>query len=357
MSRIFQNVLNMTWSHGYYINGNDVVKDFTVTPTASTAKLLKRRNLFFKDTEQGFSIYCDNVTIPQLPSILGSQTLHFYIKLKNSDFMHFTQPPNRSGGKDIYYLECVQSGATQAIQAIPLYPPVFTYTFTAPQNDPTLQLTDPEGIVRLNESFPTAMSGNELSVSVNLTAYTSGRYTVSIAGQQSNTYLYISHEQPEGGIFGIAAITLPPSGINPNELNASTPLPMAYNFQFSAKAAYWRYNITYSTLTTYNGGPIGVRDIFDNTIIYSPSLSNPSPNVYDSGMGYMTHEYSPGTYVYTSDTPISYNYGTEQVGELYYEYYGMPTFIRRLPSPDIYSPFSFWDNTLNAFFYDINVTL
>ncbi|MEM9685320.1 MAG: hypothetical protein AAF934_00175 [Bacteroidota bacterium] len=282
MSRTFQNILNMTWSHSYYTNGNDVARDFTVTPTASTANLLKHHKFFFRETEQGFSLYCDNVTLPQLPSILGNQTLHFCIKLKNPGFMNFTDLVSRSGSKDIYYLQCVQSGGTQAIQAVPRYPPVFTYTFTAPQAAPTLQLTDPEGTLRFSESFPTAGLNNELSASVDLTAYTSGRYTVSITGQ-SDVYLYISHEQPGDELFGIAAILLP----NFSGFNANTYTALEYQFQFSTRAAVWQYHVSLSNTYT---------SLAMSDTLGSDTFTGPVPNTLTIGT----------TVVFSSANAIAY---------------------------------------------------
>lgn len=339
MSSTFQNILSMEWTHDYYTDENDVTNDFIVFPTAPTAELLARYRLFLKETRQGFVIACDDQTLPQIPSILGGRTLSFFIQLKNTGFMNFTELELWSSGKDIYYLQCEDvTNGVQGIHTMPLYPPVFTYSFTTPVNfeagTHALLISVQGNTARDIANFPMASeAGDVLHASFDVTKYESGWYTVSTPGL-IEPYLYISHEQqPKGGVFGIAHISFPYL----EEFDPATYSALEYRFQFSARPVLWQYIVSLLAPPALAG---------------EMSISGPHP--FTAEVGNPPHPYNEGDVLrFTSDNMISYQ--EAPITGIDLEVGGISVYSH-LPNPDTDHPVV-WDDNNGVWVARIYVTL
>ena len=106
MSRQFETVTSITFSHDYYTDGTSA--DFTLAPTSETKKLIKRfRLLFGQKSKYSSDVYVllqdtnDGTPIIALPS---EYQLRFAISLENPDLINFTDLPGLDPG-EIYYFE------------------------------------------------------------------------------------------------------------------------------------------------------------------------------------------------------------------------------------------------------------
>lgn len=270
MNRTFSTLLKLTLLHDYYING--FTPDFSIIPTAATKHLLEKNRLLFKTTETGFLIGGDNLVMPVLPQLLAEKKLSFFLILKNACFMNFTGLPLRSGSKDIYYLNCALEGELQQpIETLALYPPVFTYSFTAAVNNPQIQVEDPKGNIHIDEILE-GSAGQQLSISIDLKGYTSGLYRFIVQGQPDEN-IYILDERRGGGIFGIAEIVLPDfSGFDPDMYQASQ-----YQFLFNARSSAWEYYLLFSR--DYTGHTL----IMDDTVGGNTFTVTETPPNYEEG--------------------------------------------------------------------------
>ena len=249
MKRTFKNILGLTLLHDYYIDG--LTNDFLIVPTAATRHFLKKHRLIFRNTAHGFYMGCDNLTMAMLPRILAGKTLSFVVKLRNTDFLNFTELLSKSGSKDIYYLHSQSKSEELTQEVVALYPPVFTHQFLAiNENTKLLRVEDPEGNMRIEKTFTPEYVDQKLSASINLEGHFSGLYRfIVIDKPDENTEniektesIYITYESPAKDIFGLVEITLPDfSAFVPDTYEASQ-----YQYQFNTKASLWEYHLLFS---------------------------------------------------------------------------------------------------------------
>lgn len=248
MNRTYDTILSLTLLHNYYTNG--FTPDFVIEPTAATKRWLNNHRWIFRNTAQGFFIGCDNLAMDMLPFILAEETvgLSFVLRLNNDSFMNFTDLPSKLGSKDIYYLYSQPITEEMAIETIALYPQLFTYELTAAGDTTDLQVVDPEGNLRIDETIE-GSPGQQLSTSINLENYAPGLYRFMVTDQPDED-IYITNESSGNGIFGLAEITLP-ADFDPQ-------IDGNYQFQFNARSSVWEYHLLLSK--DYNGYNLAIQD-------------------------------------------------------------------------------------------------
>lgn len=106
MSRQFETVTEITFSHDFYTGGTSA--DFVLQPTAETRKLISKYRLLFgqksKYSKDVYVLLQDTVDGTPLIDLPAEYQLRFGIKLENADVQNFSDLPGLGIG-EIYYFE------------------------------------------------------------------------------------------------------------------------------------------------------------------------------------------------------------------------------------------------------------
>lgn len=106
MSRQFETVSEITFSHDYYTSGTST--DFVLSPIAETIKLISKYRLLFgqksKYAQDVYVLLQDTVDGTPLIDLPTTYQLRFGITLENPDLINFTDLPGLAPG-EIYYFE------------------------------------------------------------------------------------------------------------------------------------------------------------------------------------------------------------------------------------------------------------
>ena len=311
MNRTFDTILSLTLLHDYYNDG--LTSDFVIVPTSATSHLLKRYRWIFRNTPQGFSISADNLAIAALSQLLAQRNvkLSFMLKLRNNSFLNFTSLPPKSGSKDIYCLYSQPGSEDLNMQVVALFPPVFTYTFTATSGVNSLQVTDPEGSTVFEENME-GIAGEPIRVSVNLEGYASGLY--NFTSNEGSETIYITDESLNNSCFGLAEISIPAT-FNP-EADGE------YQYQFNARSAIWEYYLLFEK--DYDNYDFSIEDTI-GTAVFTQTLNPP--------------DYDIGTQIaFASEDPITYREMPRTGLLLDISKPGPDREFEDLPSPSVHNP-------------------
>ncbi len=316
--------------HDFYASGRS--HDILIEPTRATAAKLTGYRHLLKQKERSPLILFeanDDQRSALLP-ITDELKLVFVGNLSNTYFSNFTQLAPKQADQ-VYVYDNLSGNTLQQIPAL-VKPRVFAFTFTTTRVNATLEITDRDGNVVLNE----ALHSSEKKFSENLKlSGLSGLHRFMVTtnqGVEVDKYIYISDEFTLKKPWCIIEI------FQKGTVQFDYSLETTYQLQFSAAAKPWRFNLNLGK--GYQNATFTIED----KETYGPPKDHPYTKIdFTETSGNQTYEagqnisFVTGTSI-NNQQDIPFFEKPKKDLQLTISQNGTDTIIRPLPIPSSISP-------------------
>ena len=247
--------------HTYY--GDQICKDFEISPSPETELELKNCRLIFKPTPGGFIIFHHtSQSGPLLKSpAFRPKKLTFFIRNSNLEFLNFSDLPYLDADSLLYFSNLKQKAATKETkqkllhtgahvgeekgEGLPARPQAFDFEFVEDVAYEKLLVTDVFGKeVLLPEVAERVASYPKRRHYIDLSDYPEGFYTLKVKGNQTFSSDFYASAPALEGCQGVIDIFLTEEVGKAFQIADNKGIyPQDYQVQIQARSTFWRYNL------------------------------------------------------------------------------------------------------------------
>lgn len=316
--------------HDFYANG--LSQDILIQPTRSTAqKITGYKHLIKQKDNSPLIVFeaTDDQRTALLP-ITGDTRLVFTGNLTNFYFSNFTILPTKSANQ-VYVYDNLGGTNLQPTPAL-IKPQVFAFAFTTTRVNATLEVTDRDGNIVLNEALHN--SDKRFSENLDLSGVNGlHRFTVTTTqGLEVDQHIYISSEFAIKKPWCIIEI------FQKGTVQFDYTLETVFQLQFAAAAKPWHFNLLLAR--AYQNATF----IIEDKETYGPPKDHPYTKIdfveisgnqtYEAGQ---TVSFATGTTI-NNKQDIPFFEKSKKDLQLTISQNGTDTIIRPLPIPSSISP-------------------